>query len=99
MAAPAARAQTPVPATAAGSDSAFIAWLPVLARTVQPPNIDTGIRFAIVADDYRQALARIDSAGPTMFTLSYEIFAATRVLGDDSLMAVFLARRLCSSVT
>jgi predicted acyl esterase len=89
-----ARAQqlTITPAAAA-SDSAFIAWLPELARSYVPPDRDNDLRAALVIGDYQRALEDITAMGSPLLTISYELFAATKLTNDTAaLTRVFLER-------
>ncbi len=84
--------QLSIPSSAAASDSAFVAWLPHLARSYTAPDPGSRMRAALVAGDYKGALADIAEAGSPLLTISYEVFAATKIAGDSALMRVFLER-------
>src|SRR5688500_1547856 len=92
--APASSAQPiKIPATAAASDSAFIAWLPQLARTLAPPDTASRLRAALVAGDYQQTLEYIGGMGSPVLTFAYELYAATRLAsGPGALSRVFAER-------
>ncbi|MEO8577628.1 MAG: CocE/NonD family hydrolase [Gemmatimonadales bacterium] len=89
---PAAAQQINIPPTAAASDSAFIAWMPALARSYTAPDAGNHMRAALVTGDYKQALSDITELGSPLLTIVYEVFAATKLEGDSALTRVFLER-------
>ncbi|HUQ18209.1 MAG TPA: CocE/NonD family hydrolase [Gemmatimonadaceae bacterium] len=85
--------QIKVPATARVSDSAFIAWLPQLARIYTPPNVDNRMRGELVAGDYQRALADIAEMGSPPLTVGYEVYAATQLAGGPNTLSRVFAER------